>query len=72
MDYKDTIQLPKTDFPMKANLAQREPEIQKAWEASGIFKKVVAQNAARPGAKKFVLHDGPPYANGDMTIVSST
>ncbi len=68
MDYKDTIQLPKTDFPMKANLAQREPEIQKAWEASGIFKKVVAQNAARPGAKKFVLHDGPPYANGDIHI----
>lgn len=68
MDYKDTIQLPKTDFPMKANLAQREPEILKAWEASGIFAKVVARNAARPGARKFVLHDGPPYANGDIHI----
>jgi len=68
VDYKDTIQLPKTDFPMKANLAQREPEILKAWEASGIFGQVVAQNAARPGAKKFVLHDGPPYANGDIHI----
>ena len=68
MDYKDTIQLPKTDFPMKANLAQREPEILRAWEASGIFQKVVAQNAARPGARRFVLHDGPPYANGDIHI----
>ena len=68
MDYKDTIQLPKTDFPMKANLAQREPEILKAWEASGIFERVVAQNAARPGARRFVLHDGPPYANGDIHI----
>ena len=68
MDYKDTIQLPKTDFPMKANLALREPDILRAWEASGIFQKVVAQNAARPGAKRFVLHDGPPYANGDIHI----
>jgi isoleucyl-tRNA synthetase len=68
VDYKDTIQLPKTDFPMKANLAAREPEILKAWEASGIFKQVLAANAARPGARKFVLHDGPPYANGDIHI----
>ncbi len=68
MDYKDTIQLPKTDFPMKANLAQREPEILKAWEASGLFATVVARNAARPGAKRFVLHDGPSYANGDIHI----
>ncbi len=68
MDYKDTLQLPKTDFPMKANLAQREPEILKAWEAAGLFAKVVARNAARPGAKRFVLHDGPPYANGDIHI----
>ncbi len=68
MDYKDTIQLPRTDFPMKANLAQREPEIQRAWEAEGIYEQVLAQNAAKPGAKKFVLHDGPPYANGDIHI----
>ncbi len=68
MDYKDSIQLPKTDFPMKANLAQREPEILKAWEADRIFAQVVARNAARPGARKFVLHDGPPYANGDIHI----
>jgi isoleucyl-tRNA synthetase len=68
VDYKDTVNLPKTDFPMKANLAQREPEIQRAWEADRLFEKVVAANAARPGAKKFVLHDGPPYANGDIHI----
>ncbi|MBK9515823.1 MAG: isoleucine--tRNA ligase [Anaeromyxobacter sp.] len=68
MDYKDTIQLPKTDFPMKANLAQREPETLRGWEASGLFARVVARNAARPGAKRFVLHDGPPYANGDIHI----
>jgi isoleucyl-tRNA synthetase len=66
VDYKDTIQLPKTDFPMKANLAMREPEILRAWEAAGIFARVLAQNAAAPGARKFVLHDGPPYANGDI------
>src|SRR5512137_2012407 len=68
VDYKDTVNLPKTDFPMKANLAQREPEIQRAWEAEGIYQQVLAQNAARPGARKFVLHDGPPYANGDIHI----
>jgi len=68
VDYKDTIHLPRTDFPMKANLAQREPEIQRAWEAAGIYEQVLAQNAARPGAAKFVLHDGPPYANGDIHI----
>jgi isoleucyl-tRNA synthetase len=53
---------------MKANLAQREPEIQRAWEAAGIYQQVLAQNAARAGATKFVLHDGPPYANGDIHI----
>jgi isoleucyl-tRNA synthetase len=68
VDYKDTVNLPKTDFPMKANLAQREPEIQRAWEADRTFERIVAANAARPGAKKFVLHDGPPYANGDIHI----
>ncbi|HSM91319.1 MAG TPA: class I tRNA ligase family protein, partial [Anaeromyxobacteraceae bacterium] len=68
MDYKDTVNLPKTDFPMKANLAQREPEIQRAWEADRLFERILAANAARPGAKRFVLHDGPPYANGDIHI----
>ena len=68
MDYKDTIQLPKTDFPMKANLPQREPEILRRWEEEDVFGRLVAQNAARPGAPRFVLHDGPPYANGDIHI----
>ncbi|HEX9291066.1 MAG TPA: class I tRNA ligase family protein, partial [Anaeromyxobacteraceae bacterium] len=68
MDYKDTVHLPKTDFPMKANLPQREPEILKAWEEEQVFAKLVERNAARKGAKKFVLHDGPPYANGDIHI----
>jgi isoleucyl-tRNA synthetase len=68
VDYKETVNLPKTDFPMKANLPQREPEILRQWEEQAIFQRLVAQNAARPGAKKFVLHDGPPYANGDIHI----
>jgi isoleucyl-tRNA synthetase len=68
VDYKDTIHLPKTGFPMKANLPNREPEILREWEAQKTFEKMVAQNAARPGAKRFVLHDGPPYANGDIHI----
>ncbi len=65
MDYKDTVNLPKTDFPMKANLPQREPEILKDWEERQIFARLVEQARAR-GAKPFVLHDGPPYANGDI------
>ncbi len=68
MDYKATINLPKTDFPMKANLPQREPEVLRQWEEQAVFQRLVAQNAGRPGAKRFVLHDGPPYANGDIHI----
>ncbi len=68
MDYKETVNLPKTGFPMKANLPQREPEIIRQWEEQAIFQRMVAQNAGRAGAKKFVLHDGPPYANGDIHI----
>ena len=68
VDYKDTVHLPKTDFPMKANLPQREPEILAAWQEEDVFAKLVARNAARPGARRFVLHDGPPYANGDIHI----
>jgi len=68
VDYKETVNLPTTGFAMKANLPQREPEIQRRWEEQGIYEKVVAQNAARPGARRYVLHDGPPYANGDIHI----
>jgi isoleucyl-tRNA synthetase len=68
VDYKATVNLPKTGFPMKANLPQREPEVLRQWEEQAIFQRLVAQNAGRPGAKRFVLHDGPPYANGDIHI----
>jgi isoleucyl-tRNA synthetase len=68
VDYKETVNLPKTDFPMRANLPQREPEILRGWEEARVFERLVAQNAARPDAKRFVLHDGPPYANGDIHI----
>ncbi len=64
-DYKHTLNLPQTDFPMKGNLAQREPEMLKQWQASGLYQKL---RAARAGAPKFVLHDGPPYANGEIHI----
>jgi isoleucyl-tRNA synthetase len=64
-DYKDTLNLPKTDFPMKASLAQREPEILKKWEEINLYQKMRAQGQAR---KKFVLLDGPIYANGHIHI----
>jgi isoleucyl-tRNA synthetase len=64
-DYRDTVFLPKTDFPMKAGLAQREPETFARWRAEKLYERV---RAARKGAEKFILHDGPPYANGDMHI----
>lgn len=59
-DYKNTLNLPETDFPMRANLPQREPEILKKWQTMGLYSKIRTQ---RKGAKKFILHDGPPYAN---------
>src|SRR6266851_2253664 len=65
MDYKDTLNLPRTDFPMKADLVTREPERLKKWEASGLYQRIQAQ---RVGAEKFVLHDGPPFTNGDVHI----
>ena len=61
--YKDTVRLPKTDFPMKAGLAQREPELLAKWEKEGLYASI---QKAREGAPKFVLHDGPPFANGDV------
>ncbi len=63
--YKDTLNLPKTDFPMKANLAQREPEMLKQWYENDLYGQI---RKKREGAKKFILHDGPPYANGDIHI----
>jgi len=65
MDYKDTLNLPRTDFAMKADLIVREPERLEKWTASKLYEKI--QNA-RANAEKFVLHDGPPFANGDVHI----
>lgn len=65
MDYKNTLNLPNTQFSMKANLAQREPERLKQWTAMGLYQKIRAVSTGRP---KFVLHDGPPYANGSIHI----
>ncbi|MFZ5594355.1 MAG: isoleucine--tRNA ligase [Pseudomonadota bacterium] len=64
-DYKDTLNLPQTDFPMKANLASREPEMLKRWQEMGLYARL---RQARAGKDKFILHDGPPYANGDIHI----
>jgi len=65
MDYKDTLNLPATSFPMKANLNQREPEMLANWQQSGLYEKMEASAADRP---LYVLHDGPPYANGHIHI----
>ncbi|MEK5443205.1 MULTISPECIES: isoleucine--tRNA ligase [unclassified Fredinandcohnia] len=63
MEYKDTLLMPKTDFPMRGNLPNREPQIQEQWEEMNIYQKVQERTKGRP---LFVLHDGPPYANGDI------
>ena len=65
MSYKDTINLPKTKFSMKANLAQLEPAMQKRWDEMGLYGKL---REARKGAPKWILHDGPPYPTGDLHI----
>jgi len=64
-DYKDTLNLPQTDFPMKASLAQREPLRLKQWQEMDLYEKIRQECAGRP---KFILHDGPPYANGDLHV----
>ena len=65
MDYKDTLNLPRTDFPMKADLVRREPERLARWEAARLYERI---QAARAGAPPFVLHDGPPFANGEIHL----
>ncbi len=65
MDYKKTLNLPVTKFAMKANLASKEPKQLKEWEKSGLYKKI---RTASKGRKKYILHDGPPYANGNLHI----
>ncbi len=65
MEYKNTLNLPKTKFPMKANLVQKEPETLKKWQKDDIYGQI---RKARAGAKKMILHDGPPYPTGDLHI----
>ncbi|ABO22970.1 isoleucine--tRNA ligase [Shewanella loihica] len=64
-DYKSTLNLPETEFPMRGNLAQREPEMLKSWTEKKLYQKI---RESRTGAKPFILHDGPPYANGSIHI----
>ncbi|RMA78400.1 isoleucine--tRNA ligase [Umboniibacter marinipuniceus] len=64
-DYKSTLNLPETGFPMRGNLAQREPQMLKEWDESGLYELI---REARKGCEQFILHDGPPYANGDIHI----
>ena len=64
-DYSKTLFLPQTEFPMRAGLPQREPEILKHWNEIGLYERLRKSAAGRP---KFVLHDGPPYANGNIHI----
>ena len=65
MNYKDTLNLPSTKFPMKANLPQREPDILKLWDKINLYKKIRDKHAK---SDNYILHDGPPYANGDIHI----
>ena len=65
MDYKATLNLPKTEFPMKASLPQREPEMLRRWEAMDLYGQIRWQGRERP---RFILHDGPPYANGHIHL----
>ncbi|HEV3113999.1 MAG TPA: isoleucine--tRNA ligase [Candidatus Binataceae bacterium] len=64
-DYKSTLRLPQTSFPMKANLAKREVDILKRWEEIGLYERLLE---TRKDAPRFVLHDGPPYANGEVHV----
>ena len=65
VDYRDTINLPRTDFPMRAGLPKREPEILDRWEKTGLWDRI---RESSKGREKFILHDGPPYANGHLHI----
>ncbi len=65
MDYKDTLNLPKTSFPMRANLPQNEPKLVEKWQSDRVYFRMLEANEGKP---KFILHDGPPYANGNIHI----
>ena len=64
-DYKSTLNLPKTSFAMQAGLPKKEPEMLKAWEKQDVYGNLMKKNEGKP---VFVLHDGPPYANGDIHL----
>ncbi|MFY8349983.1 isoleucine--tRNA ligase [Pseudoalteromonas sp. SSM20] len=64
-DYKHTLNLPETEFPMRGNLAQREPQMLKSWYEKDLYGQI---RTAKKGKKSFILHDGPPYANGDIHL----
>ncbi|HRY77619.1 MAG TPA: class I tRNA ligase family protein, partial [Candidatus Izemoplasmatales bacterium] len=63
--FKDTLLMPQTEFPMRGNLGQREPEIQARWDEMDLYGKRLAKNEGHP---HYVLHDGPPYANGNIHV----
>ena len=65
MDYKNTLNLPKTDFPMKADLPRREPEMLQRWADMDLYGQIRRGSRGRP---RFILHDGPPYANGHIHL----
>ena len=65
VDYNSTLNLPKTDFPMRASLPEREPETLKSWEENKLYNKIIEKNS---GKIRYVLHEGPPYANGDIHL----
>ena len=65
MDFKDTLLMPKTEFEMRGKLPSKEPKFQERWESMHLYEKMLEKRA---GAEDFVLHDGPPYANGAMHI----
>ena len=64
-EYRDTLNLPETDLSMKAGLPRKEPEILEFWNSINLYQKIREQNADK---QKFILHDGPPYANGDIHL----
>ena len=66
VDYGKTLNLPQTEFPMRGNLPKKEPEMIEFWDSNDIYGKVAAKNEGNP---KYILHDGPPYANGLIILL---
>lgn len=64
-DYNSTLNLPQSEFPMRGNLPKREPGMLEAWDENNRYEKMIENNEGKP---KYILHDGPPYANGDIHL----